>query len=256
VNPILRELLEVEKGIGLCWLGNLGWLMRAQGRLLGTDLDLENDLRLRPSPIPAQDLAPFLDTLFITHEHGDHFSRPTCQMLAQGGDCYFVLPANCQEEAQSLGIAQERLLVARPRQPFEILGIPVQPQRALHGHTDFTVYRHANLEDCGYAWTLAGRKLYQPGDTVLLQEHLEDFGDVDVLFVSPTLHNTHIDASARLIQAIRPGWIFPQHFATYQATQENSFWTVGYPDELRQALPDELRARFHKLEQGVVFVVE
>lgn len=34
MNPILQELLSVHRGIGLCWLGNLGWLIRAGGRLI------------------------------------------------------------------------------------------------------------------------------------------------------------------------------------------------------------------------------
>ena len=45
MNPILQKLLSVEDGIGLCWLGNLGWLVRAEGRLIAFDLDLERDTR-------------------------------------------------------------------------------------------------------------------------------------------------------------------------------------------------------------------
>ena len=256
MNPILQKLLSVENGIGLCWLGNLGWLIRAGGRLIAFDLDLDRNSRLRPSPVSTQDIAPALDIEFITHGHGDHFSEPTSRILTGASGCRFVLPANCLEKARTLGIPEDRITVARPHQPFEIAGIPVEPRRALHGHTNFTVYRHANLDDCGYVLTLNGRKLYQPGDTVLLQEHFEDFSDVHILFVSPTLHNTHIRASAALIEAIRPAHIFPQHFGTYAPTEKNSYWTVGYPDELRDALPADLQARFHKLDQGVVFVVE
>ena len=256
MHPILQELLAVENGIGLCWLGNLSWLIRAEGRLIAFDLDLDRSSRLRPSPIPTEDLAPALDLLFITHGPGDHFSGPTCGILAGASGCRFVLPANCLESARKFGIPEGRTLVARPRQSMAVEGLQVEPQRALHGHTNFTVYRHANLDDCGYVLTLNGRKVYQPGDTVLLQEHMEDFADVDILFVSPTLHNTHIPASAALIEAIRPAHIFPQHFGTYVPTAQNSYWTVGYPDEVREAISEDLRAGFHKLEQGEVFVIE
>src|SRR5262249_15941632 len=150
----------------------------------------------------------------------------------------------CVDRARRAGVPESRLVVARPGQPFEVAGVPVAPQRALHGHTDFSVYRHANLDDCGYVVTLGGRRFFQPGDTVLLQQHLEDLGGVSVLFVSPTLHNTHIAGSRTLIETVRPDYVFPQHFATYRPTPENSFWTVGYPDELRATLSPEMQQHF------------
>jgi hypothetical protein len=38
-------------------------------------------------------------------------------------------------------------------------------------------------------------------------------------------------------------------------TEENAFWTRGYPDELKQRLSRELRERYHKLQQGEMFVI-
>jgi L-ascorbate 6-phosphate lactonase len=253
VNPILQDLLAVQGGIGLCWLGNLGWLMRAEGKLVTFDLDLDRANRLRRSPVPTADLAPVLDVVFITHEHGDHFGEGSARILAEQSGCTYVVPANCVEKARACGIPEARTVIARPRQPFEIAGIPVEPQRALHGHTNFSVYRRANLDDCGYVLTLGDRRIFQPGDSVLLQDHLEDLGEVSVLFISPTLHNMHIEASRTLIETLHPEFVFPQHFGTYQPTEQNSFWTIGYPDELRAALSPEMQPRFHKLEQGEIF---
>ena len=256
LNPILQKLLAVDHGIGLCWLGNLSWLVRSEGKLLAFDLDLDIDSRLAPSPIATEELAPALDILFVTHEHGDHFSGPTSRILSEKSGCRFVLPANCLVSAAKYGIQDSRIITACPGVSMSVGGIHVEPVRALHGHTDFSVYRHANLDDCGYVLSLSGLRIYQPGDTVLLHEHLEDFTDVDVLFISPTLHNTHIEDSLTMIRAIQPSRIFPQHYGTYEPTEKNSYWTVGYPDELRDALPDDLRVGYHKLSQGEVFVVD
>jgi L-ascorbate metabolism protein UlaG (beta-lactamase superfamily) len=262
MNRILEELLDEDGGIGVCWLGNLSWLLRSDGKLIATDLDLDRDSRLFPSPIPTQDLAEHLDVLFITHEHGDHFAESTARILSEHSGCRFVLPESCLSRAQAFGIDSARITVAIPDHrpqgeptlvPLEVEGIRVEPVRAFHGHTDFTVYRRASIEDCGYVFTLDGKRVYQPGDSVLLQQHMEDYADVDVLFVSPTLHNTHIDATVRMIEAIQPSFIFPQHFGTYQPTDQNSYWTVGCPDEVRAALSEPLRSKFHILEQGVVF---
>jgi L-ascorbate 6-phosphate lactonase len=255
MNPILDVLLAVTEGIGLCWLGNDGWLIRAEGKLLATDLDLDRANRLRPSPISTLDLAPVLDAVFITHEHGDHFGDGSARILAERSECTYVVPANCVEKAKTLGLPVARTVVARPRKPLEIAGITVEPQRALHGHTNFSVYKRANLDDCGYVLRVAGRKVFQPGDSVLLQDHLEDLSDISVLFVSPTFHNMHIAGSKTLIETLRPEYVFPQHFGTYQPTEQNSFWTVGYPDELCAALSPEIQPHFHKLEQGTIFRV-
>jgi L-ascorbate 6-phosphate lactonase len=253
MNPVLQALLDVQEGIGVCWVGNAGWLVRGEGRLVAFDLDLERESRLRTSPVSTVDLAPVLDVAFVTHGHGDHFGELSARVLAERSSCTFVVPANCVERARGFGIPESRIVVARPREPFEIAGIRVEPQRALHGHTNFAVYRGANLDDCGYVITLCGRKIFEPGDSVLLQDHVEDLSDVSVLFVSPTLHNMHIAGSKTLIESIRPEFVFPQHFGTYKVTEQNSYWTVGYPDELKAALSPEMQRRFHKLEQGEIF---
>jgi hypothetical protein len=89
---------------------------------------------------------------------------------------------------------------------------------------------------------------------VLLHQHLELSG-VDVLFVSPTDHNMHVERSALLVNALEPEHIFPQHFGTYVETDANRYWTKGYPDELKTVLPRRMQERFHKLAQGQVYVI-
>jgi L-ascorbate metabolism protein UlaG (beta-lactamase superfamily) len=257
----LKEIVSTQEGIALCWLGNLGWLLCADGLLVATDLDLEREGRIQPSPIPTAEIAPLLDVHLITHEHEDHFSSPTCAILIERSACTFVVPASCADKARGLGVPESRLRIARPGEPFDVRlpgaqrALTVEPQRALHGHWHGSVYRHANVEDCGYLFTLGGVRFLQPGDTVLLHDHLE-LATVDVLFVSPTDHNMHVERSAILINTLEPEHIFPQHFGTYVETDGNRYWTKGYPDELKWVLPRPMRERFHKLAQGEIFVVQ
>jgi L-ascorbate metabolism protein UlaG (beta-lactamase superfamily) len=251
---VLEQLTSTETGIGLCWLGNLGWLIYADELLVATDLDLDRAGRIAPSPVPTIEIAARLDVHFITHEHEDHFSSPTCAILAEHSECTFVVPANCAGKARGLGVPESRLCVARPGEPLVVRGLRVEPQRAFHGHWHGSVYRGANLQDCGYLIALAGQRLLQPGDTVLLHDHLE-LEHVDLLFVSPTDHNMHVEKSMRLINALEPAHVFPQHFGTYVETEANRYWTKGYPDELKAVLPRRMRERFHKLAQGEICVV-
>jgi L-ascorbate metabolism protein UlaG (beta-lactamase superfamily) len=103
--------------------------------------------------------------------------------------------------------------------------------------------------------TIGGRRFLHPGDSVLTEEHLA-LENIDVLFVSPTVHNMYVDRSMILINRLQPGYIFPQHFGTFRETDANRFWTKGYPDELRLRLSADLQRRYHKLEQGRKFSLE
>ncbi|MBT3605487.1 MAG: hypothetical protein HOE48_25995 [Candidatus Latescibacteria bacterium] len=66
----------------------------------------------------------------------------------------------------------------------------------------------------------------------------------------------HLAASKTFIETIQPDFIFPQHFGTYEPTEQNRYWTVGYPDELQTSLLPDLQNNFHKLEQGHVFTID
>lgn len=50
-------------------------------------------------------------------------------------------------------------------------------------------------------------------------------------------------------------YIFPQHFGTYVESEDNRFWTRGYPDELKTVPPRRMQERFHKLAPGEVYVI-
>jgi len=253
-NPILEELLSITEGIGLCWLGNIGWLLHTGDKLIAFDLDLENELRLKESPILTSEIAMYLDYHFVTHEHDDHFNFSTSRILAEQSKCIFIIPSNCKQKARQVGIPEERLKIAKPGTPFQLPDIDVHPVRAIHGHKGFTILESANPDDCGYKLGFGGKIILQPGDSILLGDHLEQ-KDVEVLFVSPTEHNMYIDKSAILIRTLNPDYIFPQHFGTYRETEENQYWTKGYPDELKETLSNDMQNRFFKLDQGELFVI-
>jgi L-ascorbate 6-phosphate lactonase len=251
-NAIFAELLHSHSQAAVCWLGNAGWLIRAGGRLLATDPDLHTSIRKAPAPIAAEEFGPVLDFVFISHEHDDHLNARTAAVLAKASRCVFVLPANCVAKARAAGVPENRIRVAQPGESFDLPGIHVQALRAIHGHWNQSVYSGANLEDCGYLLEVGGKTFLQPGDSLLTEEHLA-MGPVDVLFISPTIHNMHVAPAANLIQAIRPAHVFPQHYDTYEQTEKNRFWTEGFADELQVALSPELRGRYHVVRQGEVF---
>jgi L-ascorbate metabolism protein UlaG (beta-lactamase superfamily) len=259
--PVLHQIRSHHKGIAIWWAGNAGWLIKSDNLLIGMDLDLSNDEKVQPPPITAAQLAGELEVAFVSHHHGDHCNVPTIRALAQGGRCLFVLPQPCLKEVAELRIPKERIIVPEPLHPFDIKGIHVEPIHAIHGNQEFTVLTREpdfieNIaHNCGYVLNIQGKRFLHPGDSVLTEEHL-GLKNIDVLFVSPTVHNMHTDRSMILINHLQPAYIFPQHFGTYQETEAEAFWMHGYPDELKQRLSEELQKRYHKLKLGEMFVIQ
>lgn len=247
-GKLSKEINAHSKGISVWWAGHNSWLIKSGNLLIATDLWLENGPRLSPAPITAQELTK-LDVSFVTHAHDDHFNKYTSSILLERSNCIFVMPESCLSKARELHIPDNRIKVARPREPFEIKGIKVNPVRAIHGNANFAIYYEANLQDCGYGITLDSITFLQPGDSYLLEDHLF-LKHVNVLFFSPTEHNTYIDRSVIMINTLNPDFIFPQHHSTVKYDESNRFWAKGYPDEVKILLSQELKDKYHVLQPG------
>ncbi len=249
-QPSLMEDIKAHHdGTALWWNGHNGWIIKSGDLVISTDILPEYRLRNKPTSITAEELAEVLDISFVTHGHNDHFNREASRILVEKGNCIFVIPESCLTIAAEIGIPEDRIIVAKPRQPFEIKGIEVQPLRAIHGNANFAIYYEANLQDVGYVLEVAGTRFLQPGDSYLLEDHLF-LEDIDVLFFSPTEHNMYIDRSVILINRLEPDYIFPQHHSTVNVNEDTRFWAKGYPEEVKLRLSAPLQARYHIPVQG------
>jgi len=255
-RQIVMEIERHDAGLGIWWTGHNGWLLKADGVLVGTDLVLADPARREnPPPVDLAQVAKLLDVSFVTHGHGDHFNGPTTRYLVSESDCMFVLPVSCLDKAKRLGVPSDRIVTARPRESLDVRGVHVDALRAIHGNKKGAVYYEANLDDCGYVLHLAGKTVLQPGDSVLLEDHLF-LKHVDVLLFSPTEHNWLIEDSVTAIQTLEPDVILPQHRDTYPLSERNRFWAQGFPHEVRLRLPTVLRKRYRVLKMGEMLVVE
>jgi L-ascorbate 6-phosphate lactonase len=254
---MIDEIKSHKNGIGLWWAGHNSWIIKSGDLVVTTDLYLENGLRLSPSPITPEEIASEVDISFVTHAHGDHFNEYTSRVLIEKSSCIFVMPESCLPVAKKLKIPDNRIVVTKPRESYQVNGIPVEAIRAIHGNANFAIYYEANLQDCGYVFTIGGKRFLQPGDTYLLEDHLF-LKDIDVLFFSPTEHNMYIDRSMILINTLDPDYIFPQHHSTITFGEGNKyrFWAKGYPDEVKIRLSRQLQERYHILKPGDKKVLE
>lgn len=246
---VVQQIKNHTSGMGIWWTGHNGWLIKSGNLLVSTDLALEYGGRSAPAPVSALEIAPELDIYLVTHAHSDHFDPKTAKVFVKYSKCIFVLPESTLQIARDIGIPQERIRVAKPREPFELLGAKIEPIRAIHGKANFAVYFDANLQDCGYVITVGGKRLLQPGDSVLSEDQLFQ-ENIDVLFFSPTEHNTYIDQSVMLINRLSPAYILPQHHSTMAYDERDRFWAKGYAAEVKIRLAKPLQDRYFILDQG------
>ena len=256
-KKMIDDIQSHKSGLGIWWAGHNSWIIRSGDLVVATDLYLENSLRLAPSPITPEEIAPSIDISFVTHAHGDHFNEYTSKVLLEKSSCIFVMPESCLPVARKLKIPDNRIVIAKPRESFEVKGVRVDAIRAIHGNANFAIYYEANLEDCGYVFTVGGKTFLQPGDSYLLEDHLF-LKNVDVLFFSPTEHNMYIDRSVILINTLDPEYIFPQHHSTISFGEEDKyrFWAKGYPDEVKIRLSQPLKDRYHILKPGEKWMIQ
>lgn len=231
---VLEKLLSYREGVHCLWTGNDGWLLWNGKKLIGMDLDLFNSERKHKPLIHLDILREHLDLLFITHAHEDHFNTETVQFLISSS-CHFFIPLSCQEKMSYLSIDRQRITYVKPHDNISFDDLQIECVRAIHGHKEGTIYRNASLLDCGYIFHMENMSIYQPGDTVILEEHLS-LSPMDVIFISPTEHNTLINDSIWLIQKLKPQYTIAQHFGTYHENKKNYFWSHGYVNELEGKL--------------------
>jgi len=250
-SRMIDDIKAHNKGLALWWAGHNSWIIKSGDLIVTTDLFLENDMRLAPSPVTPEEIAPEVDISFVTHAHGDHFSEYTSRILLEKSSCVFVMPESCLPVARKLKIPESRIVVAKPRESFEVKDVKVDVVRAIHGNANFAIYYDANLQDCGYVFNVGGKRFLQPGDSYLLEDHLF-LKNIDVLFFSPTEHNMYIDRSVILINALDPQYVFPQHHGTiaFGEGDRYRFWAKGYPDEVKLRLSQPLKDKFFILKPG------
>jgi L-ascorbate metabolism protein UlaG (beta-lactamase superfamily) len=254
-SKMINDIRSHKEGIGLWWAGHNSWIIKSGDMVVSTDLYLENDSRIADAPITPEEIASEIDISFVTHEHGDHFNEYTSKILLEKSSCIFVMPESCLPTAHRLKIPDNRIVVAKPRESYDVKGVKVNALRAIHGNANFAIYYEANLQDCGYVITVGGKTFLQPGDSYLLEDHLF-LKKVNVLFFSPTEHNMYIDRSVILINTLDPDYIFPQHHSTITVDDSNRFWAKGYPDEVKIRLSQPLKDRYHIPKIGGKWLIQ
>jgi len=171
-----RRLLDrppPAAGVELTWLGQSGFVLRAEGATLLIDPYLSpGDDRL---VAPPDDAAAFtgLDGVLITHEHMDHLDEDACRALAAASPAArFAVPRPIVGMLTALGIAAERVVALQPGESasFGAAGATAVPAcHGVHVADAYTLGRELSGGDVrflGYVVAAGGVRVYHSGDTI------------------------------------------------------------------------------------------
>jgi L-ascorbate 6-phosphate lactonase len=168
----LREL-PLNSGIGLNWLGQAGFVLRAGETIALVDPFLSPwEGREYESALPPS-RAEGVDLLLCTHEHIDHFDAGSAPAIAAASpQAVFAVPTPIVDMVTEAGVPKARVVGLQPGDDVELAGLRVRPIHAMHGVTMDDAYTFGEeasgglVRFLGFVIDAAGVRLYHAGDTI------------------------------------------------------------------------------------------
>lgn len=259
-----EEAFGRNGGTDVYWLGAAGVLVNCRGTTVMIDpvLAAERDtgrseaygkLLLAFPPIAGEEVRS-LDAVLYTHADEDHMGLMTARALTASGAVYHTT-AFAADILRREGIAPDRIRVHEKHDVFEVGNIRIRMTGAFHPHQLGDPQRSREWfytsRDCtGYRLETEDGILWIPGDTLLLEEHLEN-RDADLVFMDYGDNEHHFGRrlAVQLSNYLLDSELIMYHWGTFDAPDEDSF--NADPDEVRRLL---LRPeRLHVLAPGERF---
>lgn len=244
------------QGIELSWLGQAGFRLRDLAGSVTLYLDpflTHRDDRTWPAPIGPEALA-LADGVLCTHEHRDHFDRPTLAKAASVPESRFTLlvPRPLLPDALELGLPPSRVIGVQPNQELQLGPARIFPVPARHGVTVADAYSFGealsggDVRFLGFVVELGGVRIYHAGDCIPYEGQV---GAVRALrpevallpingrdFFRETEHNLvgnmNPREAARLAVEIGVHTLVPMHWELFERNK-------GFPSDLVRCVADE-----------------
>lgn len=233
----------------ITWLGCASIMINSRGTnimidplLEGFNMDLLIDMPILPHEIPD------LDALLITHIDNDHFSIPTCQDVLSVCHSYHA-PHYVASQMNKEGIPG---IGHDIHEQFLIHDVKVTLTPAKHNWQNGSKkynYRFWKEEDyCGYWFDTADGTIWLPGDSQLLEEHLQ-MNEPDVILFDFADNEWHItlDGAIKLANqyphadliCIHWGSVDAPSMTPFNGNPEDLFERVVHPERIRILAPGE-----------------
>lgn len=235
----LRDLPLSSGQVGLSWLGQAGFILRAGTTTALIDPFLSpHDGRLYETSLPPS-AATEIDAVLCTHEHLDHFDAASVPALAAASPhATFVVPAPIVDMVTEAGVAADQVVGLQPDDVLELAGLTVRSVPALHGVTMDDAYGFGEelsgglVRFLGYVVDAEGVRLYHAGDTIHypgMETMLRDMR-VDVAMMPINGRDPEREArgivgnlsereAAWLAREIDAGLLIPMHYDMFAGNQ-------------------------------------
>jgi L-ascorbate metabolism protein UlaG (beta-lactamase superfamily) len=169
----LRAIAVPEGSVGLSWLGQAGFILRAGATTALLDPFLAPyEGRLYESGLTADEVRQ-VDLVLCSHEHVDHFDAESAPAIAAASpEAVFVVPTPIVDMVTEAGIAADRVVGLQPGERVELAGLTVRAVPAMHGVTMGDAYGFGEslpgglVRFLGYVVDAGRVRLYHAGDTI------------------------------------------------------------------------------------------
>lgn len=245
----LRQLAVPQGTIGISWLGQAGFILRAGGTTALFDPFLSpHEGRLYESGLAAAQ-AEGIDLVLCTHEHVDHFDAESAPAIATASPgAVFVVPRPILDMVTEAGIAADRVVGLQPGETAELAGLTVRAVPAMHGVTMEDAYGFGEslsgglVRFLGYVVDAGDVRLYHAGDTIhfegmetMLRELAIDVAMLPINGRDPEreargiVGNLSEREAAWLAKEIAAGVVIPMHYDMFARNR-------GYPAHLVESV--------------------
>lgn len=194
--------------------------------------------------------------IFYTHTDKDHLGPETAGILARK-QVKFIGTLKVFERLARLGVKPEKIEILRIFEKMKINDIIVESVIADHPWQLKALERDGRpfrIGECsGFIFNTADGRVYFPGDTRLMEQHME-IPDVDLLAldVSTDVYHLGHESAVVLGNHFERADIVPFHYGTYDVPNVEAW--IGDPEEVYNDIKDH-EIRCHILAPGEPFKV-
>jgi L-ascorbate metabolism protein UlaG (beta-lactamase superfamily) len=246
----LRDLDVPDGAIGMSWLGQAGFILRASG---GGTVLLDPFLAPYEGREYESGLAPGaardVDLVLCTHEHVDHFDAASAPAIAAASPgAVFVVPTPIVDMVTEVGIAAERVVGLQPGETLGIAGLTIGAVPALHGVTTEDAYTFGEamsdglIRFLGYVIDAGPVRVYHAGDTIHyegMEDRLRHLAiDLALLPINGRDHEREALGIIGNLSAREAAWLATEiHAATVVPMHHDLFAkNRGYPAHLVESV--------------------